>query len=128
MPYQKWDNFSLAIVVFFASRNAGHEGCSKILHFKSGGKGEPRSVQSIRGKLDGIRSIGGLWSGKEGWNIGAVDRWLVDLDVPSLRTILSCGLKEVSLIPLVITSEYISSGNKLMMLLGPSSSVPREHA
>lgn len=97
MTRQKWSNYEKAIVVYFASRHASHEGCSKILHHKSGG--EPRTIQSIRSKLDGIRKIGGLWDKNERWDIEAVDRWLLTLDVPDLQAALGFGYEELSFVP-----------------------------
>ena len=67
MPYRRWTNPEIAIIVYFAFRNAGHEGCRKILNLKTAGQfEEPRTTLSIRNKLDDIRKIDSLWDEAEG--------------------------------------------------------------
>lgn len=67
MPYRRWTNPEIAIIVYFASRNAGHEECRKILNLKTAGHfEEPRTTLSIRNKLDDIRKIDSLWDEAEG--------------------------------------------------------------
>ena len=100
MTGQKWTDYELAIVVYFASRHASHKGCNKILHMKSGG--EPRTLQSVRSMLDGIRKIDGLWNSAKGWDIEAVDRWLLTLAVPNLEATVGFSYEELSFIPEVI--------------------------
>ena len=67
---------------------------------KSGG--EPRTLQSVRSKLDGIRKIDGLWNSANGWDIEAVDRWLLTLQVPNLEATVGFSYKELSFVPEVI--------------------------
>ena len=67
MPSQ-WTRQELAIVVYFASRGAGHEACRKILLRKVAGKRpEERTLLAIRGRLDQIRHVEGLWNDTTGW-------------------------------------------------------------
>ena len=100
MPYRRWTGPEIVIVVYFASRNAGHEGCRKILNLKTAGQfEEPRTTLSIRNKLDDIRKIDDLWSETKGWNITAVDEWLVALDVENLHALVEAGYEELQLVP-----------------------------
>jgi hypothetical protein len=61
MNYRRWTDPETVIVVYFASRNAGHEACRRILEIKAAGQShQPRTTLSIRNKLDDIRRIDGL--------------------------------------------------------------------
>jgi len=112
MPYRRWTNPEIAIVVYFASRNAGHEGCRKILNLKTAGHfEESRTTLSIRNKLDDIRKIDSLWDEAEGWNIAAVDEWLVALGIENLQALVGVGYEELDQIPEV--SSYRSKRNAM---------------
>ncbi|KAL8789531.1 MAG: hypothetical protein Q9213_001144 [Squamulea squamosa] len=75
--------------VYFASKGASHESCRKILALKlAEQQPEPRSMLAVRGKLDQIRKIPGLWDDISGWDQAAVDQWLVDLGVENLRALV----------------------------------------
>ena len=71
-----WQDRELAVVVYLASRNVSHSICSDILQKH---EGMTRTTQSIRSKLGEIRKREGLWDKATGWNIPAVDGWLITL-------------------------------------------------
>ena len=96
---RNWDDYETAIVVYFASRRATHEGCKRILSHKSAGAYE-RSLFSIRGKLDQVRTIPGLWS-NNGWNLEAVDTWIAGLEISDLQAAITVGYDEMTCVPLV---------------------------
>lgn len=74
----------------FASRNAGHKTCSKILHLKC--RWEPRTAQSIQ-------RIDGLWDENNGWNLDMGDHWLVALNVTNLEALLRFDRQKLSFVP-----------------------------
>lgn len=90
-------NSEIAIVVYFAFRNAGHEECRKILNLKIAEQFEKSwTTLSIRNKLDNIRKIDSLWNEAEEWNVAAVDEWLVALDIENLQALLVTEYKELN--------------------------------
>ncbi len=71
MSASKWSKHEAAVVVYFASRNADHEACSKILGLKCSA---PRTAFAIRKKLAQIRADNvSLWDQKSGWDRDKVD-------------------------------------------------------
>lgn len=98
MVGRAWTDYELAIVVYFASRKADYEACSKILALKSAGQFEARLTVSVRSKLDKIREMPNLWNTTNGWNLEAVDNWLISLNVPELRAAIAFSNEELSLI------------------------------
>ncbi|KAL9045012.1 MAG: hypothetical protein Q9214_001892 [Letrouitia sp. 1 TL-2023] len=110
MPYNQWDDYETAIVVYFASRHASHDACRQILDLKCAGKhAEPRTVISVRSKLDAIRKIEGLWSDRQGWNRIAVDNWLISLRLPELQAAVGVGKEELSMIAEENRTEFLSA-------------------
>ena len=100
MALRRWDDDELAIAIYFASRNAGHEACAKIIQYKTGREHlKPRSSVAVRTKLDDIRKIGNLWHHQTGWNLKAVDEYLEGLHVSDLDALKNVGEKELTLIP-----------------------------
>lgn len=97
-----WSNHETVVVVYFASRGAGHEACRKILALKCAGtEPEPRTMLAVRGKLDQIRKIPGLWNETNGWDRAAVDTWLVRQGVDNLEALVGVGYEEIGLVPQV---------------------------
>jgi len=88
MVGRHWTNYKIAVVVYFASREADYEGCCKILHLKGGPQ---RTAIGVRSKLDSIRAINGLWN-KGQWNRGNIDQWLLTLGLANLNIAISTGL------------------------------------
>ena len=98
MGGKRWTNFETAVVVYFASRRVDHEGCHKILSIKGVGFGNPpRSVISVRNRLDEIRSRLPLWTEEGAWNVAEVDKWLKSLDI-NLAFAVFAGDAEISCI------------------------------
>ena len=61
MNKQSWTDRELAVAVYFSSRNADHEACSRILSLKTANQDAiKRTAQSVRCKLDRIRIIDDL--------------------------------------------------------------------
>lgn len=101
MPGTQWNKYETAVVVYFASRGASHEGCRQILELKTAGQSsEPRSILAVRGKLDTVRRIPGLWT-ESGWIRPAVDAWLLSLGVENLEAFIGVGNEEIEMIPFV---------------------------
>ena len=108
MPGTQWKKYEIAVVVYFASRGAGHEGCRQILGLKTAGQNsEPRSILAVRGKLDTVRRIPGLWTELSGWIRPAVDEWLLSLGVENLEAFIGVGNEEIAMIPLVSLFEKV---------------------
>jgi len=100
MSIRRWNDAETAVAVYFASRNAGHEACAKIIFHKTGGVNlEPRTSLSVRNKLHGIRMTGDLWRPQTGWNLEAVDDYLISLNVYDLKELVSAGEAELAMIP-----------------------------
>ncbi len=124
MPYRRWTNSEIAIVVYFAFRNADHEECRKILNLKIARHFEKsRTTLSIRNKLDDIRKIESLWNEAEGWNIAAVDEWLVALDIENLQALVGVEHEELDQISKV--SSYRSKHNAMFWPLLRTGKPPR---
>ena len=101
MP-SKWDDSEVAVVVYFASRGASHEACRKILALKCAGRcASGQTLLAVRGKLYTVRQNSDLWSEASGWNRGAVDSWLLDLETKSLQDLVAVGEVELSMVPKV---------------------------
>ena len=113
MPAQ-WSLLETAVAVYFVSRGSGHEGCRRILAFKYPGQLEPRSMLAIRGKLDQIRKIPGLWKDVGGWDRTAVDAWLVGLGIHNLEAMVRVGKAEIDMVPQVIDTDIIFRGAKCL--------------
>ncbi|KAL8856887.1 MAG: hypothetical protein Q9178_006476 [Gyalolechia marmorata] len=110
MPGSQWNKDELAVVVYFASRGAGHEGCRQILALKTAGKTpEPRSMLAVRGKLDTVRRIPGLWNEWSGWIRPAVDAWLLDMGVENLEALIGVGNEEIAMVPLENRRSFLSA-------------------
>ena len=102
MPGSQWKKDEVAVIVYFASRGAGHEGCRQILALKTAGQtSEPRSMLAVRGKLDAVRRVPGLWTESSGWIRPAVDAWLLQLGVENLQAFVGAGDEEIAMIPMV---------------------------
>lgn len=99
MGGRKWTNHEIAIIVYFASRKIDHQSCSRLLNSKTAGRcGNPRTAYGVRTKLERIRETSGLWLQATGWNLDAVDRWLLTLEVPNLVASLNVSPEEVLMI------------------------------
>ncbi len=53
---------------------------------------------AVRGKLDTVRKIPGLWTDSSGWIRLAVDVWLLHLGVENLEAILGVGNEELAMV------------------------------
>ena len=92
MGGKEWSTYETAVIIYFASRNADHEGCSKILWHKCN---EARSGFAVRGRLERVRSENRLWT-ESGWNRAEVDKWLIGLRLPNLATVTSFNMQELN--------------------------------
>ena len=100
MSIRRWTDAEIAIAVYFASRNAGYKACAKIIFYKTErGNLESRTSLSVRNKLHGIRMTGDLWRLQTGWNLEAVDNYLISLNVYSLQNLVSAGEAKLVMIP-----------------------------
>lgn len=101
-----WKDKEVAIIVYFASRRVDHDSCQRLLEFKTSTTSETsRTAYAIRAKLDSIKDKhAGLWSQDAGWNVDAVDNWLLGLRISNLAVCLSVGETELQLISLVSCS------------------------
>lgn len=124
MSYRRWTNSEIAIVVYFAFRNANHEECRKILNLKIAEQFEKSwTTLSIRNKLDDIRKIDSLWNEAEEWNIAAVDEWLVALNIKNLQALLVTEYKELNQISKM--SSYKSKRNTMFWSLSSTGKSSR---
>lgn len=110
MSIRRWNDAEIAVAIYFASRNTGHEACAKIISYKTGGVNqEPRTSLSVRNKLHGIRMTGDLWRPQTGWNLEAVDDYLISLNVYDLKELVSAGEAELAMIPEVRFRSRVTS-------------------
>ena len=97
----KWSTEEIAVLVYFASRNADHEACSKIIGLKCGVE-DPRTAGAVRMKLDDVRgNDGSLWDQKSGWSRDRVDEWLVALGLSNLGVLVEVGFVELQAVAAV---------------------------
>ena len=92
-----WTKAETAVVVYFASRGAGHEACSKIVSLKT--ELPNRGVISMRTKINHIRSQHALSNEANGWDLVAVDKFLQSLELLNLEALCGVGQEELSLMP-----------------------------
>ena len=117
MGGRPWAQDEIAIIVYFASRKVDHESCRRLLSHLAQSQ---RSAYAIRGKLDTVRDMDlGLWSQNAGWNVSAVDWWLLGLNVSNLTSILQIGLPELEMMSAVsdfarmLERQYLTSNTTL---------------
>lgn len=97
----KWSAEETAVLIYFASRNAGHEGCSKIVGMKCRLQ-ELRTANAVRQKLLDIRENNvKLYQEESGWDFAKVDEWLVGLGIPKLDALLEVGIHELQAVAAV---------------------------
>ena len=95
MVNPKWSKEEIAVLLYFASRNADHEACRNIVGRKCNVE-NLRTASAVRTKLDDIRRNNDeLWDPKSGWDHGKVDEWLVALGLPNLAALVEVGLEEL---------------------------------
>ena len=101
MGFVKWSEEETAVLVYFASRHADHEACSKIIGLKCNVQ-EPRTASAVRMKLEEIRGNNvSLWDPKSGWDYCKVDEWLVALGLPKLGVLVEVGFEELQAVTAV---------------------------
>ena len=95
MESVKWSKEETAVLVYFASRNANHEGCCQILGMRFG-PDKHRSANAVRQKLSAIRDNNvELCRGKKGWDQTKVDEWLIALGISDLDALLEVRSQEL---------------------------------